>query len=282
MSEAGGYLLRRAASGVVTLHSPRLAALEAEGIVHAFAARLGGVSEGSFASLNFGLKGGDPREHVAENLARLAATLGLDPRRCYRARQVHGRALLAADRAEPEALALSEADALLAAERGSAVGVLTADCVPVLFADAERGLVVAAHAGWRGIVGGVLEAAVGELRARGGEPRGLHAASGPAIGPCCYEVGPEVAAPFAARFPAAVSPGPRGRPHLDLQAAVGATLLELGLRPERIDRPSLCTRCRADLCYSYRRDGDGTGHHLSLIGLTPARPGPGGTPTPSG
>lgn len=265
--EAGGYLLR-ATAGVVSLHSPRLLALEPAGIVHAFATRQGGVSEGSFASLNFGLKGGDPPERVAENLSRLAGTLGLEPGGCYRARQVHGRALREASReVSREALARAEADGLFTSDVGCAVGVLTADCVPVLVADPVRRRVAAVHAGWRGIVGGVLEAAVAELAARGAAPAELVAAAGPSIGPCCYEVGPEVAEAFSARFPAAVSQGPRGRAHLDLGAAAIAILVGLGLEPDRIERPALCTRCRADLCYSYRRDGDATGHHLSLIGL---------------
>jgi hypothetical protein len=265
--ETGGYLLR-STGGVVSLHSPRLLALEPAGIVHAFATRQGGVSEGSFASLNFGLKGGDPPARVAENLDRLAGTLGLDAGRCYRARQVHGRTLREVRREEsPASLAGAEADGLFTCDAGCAVGVLTADCVPVLLADPVRRRVAAVHAGWRGIVGGVLEAAVAELAARGAVPAELVAAAGPAIGPCCYEVGPEVAAAFSARFPEAVSPGPRGRPHLDLAVAVRAILVGLGLVPARIERPALCTRCRADLCYSYRRDGDATGHHLSLIGI---------------
>jgi YfiH family protein len=267
--EVGGYRLRLAANGVATLHSPLLAALEEVGILHGFATRLGGVSEGSFASLNFGIRGGDHPEHVAENLSRLATALALRGDRCFRVRQVHGRVLQEVASSDlPEAIARGEADALLTRAPGNAVGVLTADCVPVLFVDPARRIVAAAHAGWRGIVGGVLEAAVASLRGHGSTAGELLAASGPCIGPCCYEVGPEVAEPFAARFPEAVQPARgRGRPHLDLQVAVGAALRGLGLDPARIDRPTICTRCRADLCYSYRRDGDRTGHHLSVIGI---------------
>jgi len=158
-----------------------------------------------------------------------------------------------------------EADALASAAPGAALGVGTADCVPVLLAGPHSGAVGAAHAGWRGLCGGTLEAVAGALRHRhGAAPDELLAAVGPCIGPCCYEVGEDVAARFAA-IPGAVI-ARRPRPHLDLVAAAHHALLAAGLSPERISVPAgLCTRCQSELFFSYRRDGEATGHHLSVV-----------------
>jgi len=254
----GGYLRRRSEGGAPVLLSPLL--LDA-GVVHGFSTRQGGVSIGSFSSLNFGLKGGDSPEHVRRNAERLAHTVGFDPLRLFRLRQIHGcQVVELSERDTPAAVQQREADALTTAVAGTAVGVATADCVPVLFAG--RGAVGAAHAGWRGIVAGVLRATVERLQRAGEVP--VLAAIGPCIGPCCYEVGPEVSARFE-EIPGAVLPA-EPRPHLDLIAAVRHSLLEAGLASEQISAPvGLCTRCQSDIFFSYRRDGDATGHHLSVV-----------------
>lgn len=181
----------------------------------------------------------------------------------WRPRQVHGAAV-----AEPGVAAAppAPADAALSRTGGPAVGVVTADCVPLLLA-AEGGAAVAAvHAGWRGLAAGVLEAAIERLRTAA-PGRALVAAIGPAAGGCCYEVGPEVieaVAPAARR----VAPGPRGRPLLDLRGVAEDRLRRAGLAPGSIERVGPCTVCGQGWP-SYRRDGERAGRALAFI--EPAR-----------
>lgn len=169
-------------------------------------------------------------------------------------RQIHSRRVLAARPGDS-----GEGDALVTSETGLALCVVTADCVPVLFT--APGRLAAAHAGWRGLASRILPATLKELNGAG---RGLTAWIGPTIGPCCYEVGPEVAAEVAAAsHDEVVRPGPRGRPHLHLQEAAAAQLRELGV--EDIRRVAICTRCAVDRLWSYRRDGRDAGRNLSLV-----------------
>ncbi len=251
--------------GAVVLQSPLL---ELPGLVHGFATRRGGVSQGTFQSLNFGLKGGDRPEHVRANLDRLGRRVGFAPERCYRLSQVHGRevVVIAGDE-DPAAVLRTPADALVTDRAGVTLGVATADCVPVLLVDPVRRAAGAAHAGWRGLAGGVLEATIATLADRfGAVPSRLLAAIGPCIGPCCYEVGEEVASALATT-PAALLRGDGPRPHLDLPAAARARLVAAGLAEASISAAGLCTRCHDDLLFSYRRDRELSGHHLSVVGL---------------
>ncbi|MGE0638803.1 MAG: peptidoglycan editing factor PgeF [Thermoanaerobaculia bacterium] len=171
-------------------------------------------------------------------------------------RQVHG------DRSiEARPGSCGEADALVTAERGLWLEIATADCVPVLLAGGGR--VAAAHAGWRGIAAGIVAVAVRSL----GASATAVAWIGPAIGPCCYEVGDDVARQVVAASSAVIShTGSRSRPHLDLQRAVAVQLLEAGVREIRVVRR--CTSCEVDWLWSYRRDGANAGRNLSLIRLS--------------
>jgi len=160
-----------------------------------------------------------------------------------------------------------EGDALVSSTPGLALSVITADCVPVLLAAGDR--LAAVHAGWRGVVAGVVPAAVERLLAPhddGGVPAGsaVRAWVGPAIGPCCYEVGPEVAAQVVAASASDVaSDGPAGRPHLDMQRAVVAQLARAGVVDVRVIGP--CTRCHSELLWSYRRDGARAGRNIAFV-----------------
>lgn len=179
----------------------RAAGLDAlPAIRHAFLTRQGGVSEGPYASLNCGLSSGDERERVVENRARAMRRLGAAPDSLCTVRQVHGRAVAFAREPLP-ALAATEADALVTDRRGVTLGVLTADCAPVLLADPEAGVIGAAHAGWRGALAGVIERTVGAMVGLGARRERLIAAVGPCIARESYEVGPELWAEFAARDP---------------------------------------------------------------------------------
>jgi YfiH family protein len=152
---------------------------------HGFFTRRGGVSGGAYASLNCGLGGADDPAHVAENRARVAAALGAPPGALVTLRQVHGRAVLRVEEV-PAQLPPAEADALVTDRPGLVLGVLTADCAPVLFEDRAAGVIGAAHAGWRGAVAGVLEATVAAARRR------ITAVIGPCIAQASYEVRADV------------------------------------------------------------------------------------------
>jgi YfiH family protein len=180
-------------------------------------------------------------------------------------KQVHGTAVAFAPWEEEP-----EADAAVAVSPGWLLGIQTADCVPILLVDPARRLVAAAHAGWRGTAKGVAAGAVTALAARGSRPEDLLAALGPAIGPCCYEVGEEVREAFPPSGAAFFRPGPNGRPHLDLRAANARQLVAAGLRPQALHHVADCTRCRADLYPSYRRDGRGAGRVISFVGFARA------------
>jgi len=169
------------------------------------------------------------------------------------ARQIHSARVLAA-----RAGGCGEGDALVAAERGLALSVITADCVPVVLAG--PGGAAAVHAGWRGLAAGVIGATLAELG--DGNLSGWTAWIGPAIGPCCYEVSEDVAAEVAAASTAAcVVPGKGERPHLDLQAAARRQLERGGVG--EVVTVARCTRCHEDL-WSYRRDGRGGRNHAFI------------------
>ncbi|MBI5516363.1 MAG: polyphenol oxidase family protein [Deltaproteobacteria bacterium] len=214
----------------MALMSPRL---RAEGFVHGFTTRPG-----------------DP--------PALGPTL-------FQASQVHGSGVLEVRPGDhPQALRGLEADALVARSPGHAVGVRVADCVPVLLADRETGHVAAVHAGWRGLLAGVLPAALGALA---GGPRGALVASvGPHIGPCCFEVASEVATRLAEGSPPAVVWKRDGeRPTVDLGALAEHQLRTHGV--PLVERVNLCTRCHPALFFSYRRDGPLAGRMVGFVAV---------------
>lgn len=248
------------AAGRMLLVSPLLA-----GVRHGFATRQGGTSVGSFASLNLSLRTGDDPARVAENRRRLAEAGGFDLSRLFTVRQVHGAAVaLVEPGAEASQLAGVAADAVIASEPGVAVGVFTADCVPVLLADGH-GRVGAVHAGWRGTLAGVAVAAVEALVGLGAAPRSLSAAFGPSICAGCFEVGEEVVERFVGAWPEAIRRSPDRRPRIDLRHVNCAQLLAAGLQRGSIDAEPPCTRCHPERFFSYRRDGARIGQHLSFI-----------------
>ena len=181
-----------------------------EGVAHAFFTRQGGVSSGLYASLNVGVGSGDDPAAVAENRRRAAAHFGASPeqlRTCY---QIHSSQVVVAEAAPPGER--PRADGLVTREPGLVLGVLAADCAPVLLADAGAGVIGAVHAGWRGALAGVVEAGVAAMETLGARRDRIAAAVGPCIGPASYEVGLEFLAAFAGFetfFSAAASPEKR-------------------------------------------------------------------------
>jgi hypothetical protein len=242
----------------VLQHSTLLSDLD---LVHAFTTRRGGVSRGSYASLNLGGKWGDEPAAVSENHRRVAEAAGYAREHLRTAKQVHGDTVLHAGEldadAEADALWVRRSDALV-------VAVLTADCVPVLLADRGATVACAVHSGWRGTVAGIVVTAVRTLVERSGVAASdLVAAIGPCIELDAFEVGPEVAHRFDPAFVDARDP----RPHVDLVAACRAQLLSAGLASDSIERVGGCTHADDDLYFSYRRDGAGTGQMMSLVGF---------------
>ncbi|MGQ0507837.1 MAG: peptidoglycan editing factor PgeF [Myxococcaceae bacterium] len=234
-------------------------------VPHGFSTREGGVSEGPFASLNLGFSVGDRPEAVETNLRRIAARAEVSPSRLLGVSQVHGvavvhaRAPVAGDTLTPP---LGEADALWTEDQDTAVGVKTADCVPILLADPRSKRVAAVHSGWRGTDFRISERAAESL----GAASGIVAAIGPCIRECCYEVSDELAHRFASAFGPEVTVRRGARWHLNLVAAVRESLRAAGLSADRIDSvPALCTSCDPRRFYSHRRDGGRTGRHLSFV-----------------
>lgn len=251
----------------MTIRSTALASLP--GVRHAFFTREGGVSEGAFASLNVGSRGGDLPERVAANRARAAARLGLGPDRLVTARQVHGATALTV--AEPWGPAdAPEADGLVTDRPGLLLGVLSADCGPLLMADPDAGVVAAAHAGWKGALGGVVGATVAAMAALGARPERIVAALGPCIAQQSYEVGSEFVASFAAADPESerfFRAGASGKALFDLKRFVAERLRRAGVA--QVDLLPHDTCADAERFFSYRRSTirheDGFGLQLSAI-----------------
>ncbi len=169
------------------------------GVRHAFFTRVGGVSEGLYASLNGGLGSQDAPERVAENRARMCAQLGLPRDRLVSLYQVHSADVVTVE--APFAAERPKADAMVTRIPGLALGIATADCGPILFADPENGVVGAAHAGWKGALTGVIGATVSAMEALGARRSRIVAVLGPTIGQASYEVGPDFVARFGSDAP---------------------------------------------------------------------------------
>jgi YfiH family protein len=238
---------------------PRLAPIEAPalalpGIAHAFFTRPGGISTGVYAGLNTGTGSGDSRDTVLENRARAADYLGVAPERLVTPHQVHGVDAIVVEQVWAPGKG-AKADAVVTNRPGIAVGVGTADCGPVLFADAEARVVAAAHAGWKGALAGILESAVAAMERLGAQRARIVAVLGPTISRPAYEVGPE----FVERFSAAETENGRyfqpsdreGHAFFDLPAYIVARLERSGLAS--VSDLGLCTYADEGRFFSYRR-----------------------------
>lgn len=229
---------------------------------HGFPTRAGGVSRPPFESLNTSVAVGDDAQAVAENLARLAAAAGVPVARLVTARQIHGVRVVRAD----EVSAQTEADAVWSADPSCAVGVRTADCLPVLLEDRRTGAVAAVHAGWRGVIDEIVLRAVEVLEGQGGARETIFAAVGPCIRACCFEVDGDLPARFSAAFgdEVVVPRAGKARVHLDLPLAVTRSLTRAGVPAGHVACLPHCTHCDARF-FSHRRDQGRTGRQLSFI-----------------
>ncbi len=251
-----------------------LESLSLPGIRHGFFTRAGGVSAGVYASLNCGFGVNDEAARVSENRARAMKSLSLAPSALVTAKQVHGTETVVVEKPWPEDQS-PRADALVTRVPGLALGVLTADCAPILLADSEARVIGAAHAGWRGALKGVIESAVAAMEDLGASAPRIRAAIGPCIARLSYEVGLEFPAPFLAQDPANAAffaPAPRAGHFLfDLPGYTEKRLKALGLK--RIELSDADTASEAARFFSYRRTclkgEQGFGLGLSAIALAP-------------
>jgi len=245
---------------------------ELAGIRHGFFTRSGGVSQGVYASLNGGTGSSDAPDKVAENRARMAAALGVAPDRLLTAYQIHSPDVVVAEQPWPHA-GRPRADAIVTRMPRLAIGVSTADCGPLLLADAEARVIGAAHAGWRGALAGVIEATVAAMEQLGAERARIAAALGPTIRQPNYEVGPE----FVERFLAADADNARffarseraGHAMFDLAGFIADRVQRAGIAD--FEDLGLCTYAEPERFFSYRRTtklGEPDyGRHINAIAL---------------
>lgn len=246
--------------------------LERHGMRHGFTLRRGGASRGVCASLNFSAREADLPERVRENWRRIEAAANLPRRGWALLSQVHGariERIEAGDSFCHHRRHHPEADGMVTVRPAVVLGVLTADCLPVILAAPAAGAVGIAHAGWRGTLAGVAAATAQALAdLTGVAPADLVAGLGPAIGRCCYQVGEDVHEAFLLAW----GPGLARRVftqadpwRLDLQAANMIQLREAGIPARHLSQVPLCTSCRRDLFFSYRRDGHRSGRMLNFV-----------------
>ena len=250
------------------------------GVENLFTARVGGVSEGHYASLNLGLHVADEKPLVQENRKILAQALGVPLERLVCCEQVHGTNVFKVSSADAGRgvldyeTAIRETDALITQEEDLYLTLFFADCVPVFFYDPVHRAVGLAHGGWKGAWGRISSAVTAAMGEEFGcRAEDIEAWIGPGIGACCFEIGDDLAEKVAARdgWGEFLSKREDGRTVWDLKETHRRILLESGLKPEHIAVSAECTSCLAPAFFSYRRDGGITGRMAALIGIRPEK-----------
>ena len=261
-------------------------------LIHAFSTSPGGISPvESEEVLNLGFTDWDTRENVQENRRRFQTAAGAKDLPLITLKQFHSDVIHLFDATPGEPC---KGDASITDRPGLLLAIQTADCVPILLVDPKNRAIAAIHAGWRGTLARIAAKTIGKMQMHfATNPRDLLAAIGPSIGPCCYEVGTEVATQFLSQFadapayfdefrtgdepnpiqwlnmmPPGHQPPPKGV-LLDLRKANRSQLLSTGLRPQNIHTIDLCTACHPDLLFSYRKQGSQSGRLMSIIALRP-------------
>jgi YfiH family protein len=290
-TRSGDHWLTRKSGGLQILQVPAFTKLP--WLIHGFSTRPGGVSPlNNEKVLNLGFTEWDTQENVLENRRRFQSTLGASDLKLISLKQIHSDVIHLFDTAPAEPC---RGDASATNRPGLLLGVQTADCVPILLVDPKKRAIAAIHAGWRGTLARIVVKAIGKMQMQyKSRPADLLAAIGPSIGGCCYEVGTEVATQFHSQFAEApewfdefrtgdepnpiqwlnrMPPGHQPPPKnvlLDLRKANRAQLLAAGLHAPNIFVSDLCTACRHDLLFSYRKEAAQSGRLMSVIGIRPS------------
>jgi hypothetical protein len=243
-------------------------------LTHAFCTRRGGISEGKFFSLNFSSQEGDSTENARQNWKILATAFNLEVKQFFVVNQVHGDRILIIDHNAQGFISHQpyQCDAIITNQPGLAIGIKTADCVPVLFLDKIKRIVGVAHAGWKGtslnIAAKVVDTFVKKLLCRADD---IIAVIGPAIGPCCYQVDEVVFNSMKGDKDRESFFSPccmKGRWMLDLPLANRLQIISRGILPTNVYATDYCTSCNTGIFFSHRREGGNTGRQLNFIMLT--------------
>ena len=241
--------------------------IESTGLVtHCFSTRIGGVSTGEAATMNFGFKRKDTRENILENFRRLSEVLNFDVNRCVLTNQVHNNIVRAVTNDDAGKGLVRESDiigvdALVTNERDLPIFSFHADCTPIIFLDPVKKAIGVTHSGWKGTTLNIVQKTVDKLKeCYGTAPSDLICAMGPSIGECHFEVDKDVADLFPQEFVKMYE-----KPHVDLWGVVESQLKNAGVG--KIEMSRICTFCNNDLYYSYRGDNHCTGNTVAMIML---------------
>jgi polyphenol oxidase len=289
--ESSSNWLEHKSGGLTILQAPALTKFP--WLLHGFSSKPGGISDlNNEKVLNLSFTDWDTRENVLENRHRFQSALGATNFQLISLKQIHSDVIHLFPPAPSEPC---RGDASITNRPGLLLAIQTADCVPILLVDPQKRAIAAIHAGWRGTLVRIAVKAIGQMQMHfATDPADILAAVGPSIGPCCYEVGTEVATQYFSQFADApdwfdefrtgdepnpvqwlnmMPPGHQPPPknvRLDLKKANRAQLLAAGLRPQNIFSSDLCTACRPDLLFSYRKQGPQSGRLLSVIAIRPS------------
>jgi purine-nucleoside/S-methyl-5'-thioadenosine phosphorylase / adenosine deaminase len=241
------------------------------GLLHGFMGRRGGKSVGPYAGLNVSYRVGDDPKVVSQNVCDTKLAVGIHDGRIVTMKQVHGDNIVEVkDKNLKEA---GEADGMMTGEKDIYLGVLTADCVPLLFVAPKQKLAAAVHAGWRGTMEGIAEKTVRLFKTQYDvEPNDLEVALGPSIGVCCYEVKDDVTGPLMKKWGKLTTPSifiREGKSFVNLRRLNRDILRACGVLGNKLFQVGPCTSCAADEFFSYRRERRETGRQISFIGWLP-------------
>lgn len=240
-----------------------------------FSTRIGGVSTGGYHALNTGLKSGDDILNIRRNIDLLCYAAGFNTENMVFSDQVHGNNVRIAGREDigkgaVRSSDIRQVDALVTGDKNTAICIFTADCIPVFLYDFERNVAALCHAGWRGIINGIIAKTIDIMSSSfNSNPCCIKAAIGPSIGPCCFEVGEDVAGVFKMHFKdtEGILLYSGGKSFINLQSAARKQLMGSGVRDNNIIESGLCTSCNDNMFFSYRRDGSKTGRMISIMEL---------------
>ena len=243
-----------------------------QGLLHGFMGRRGGKSAGPFTGLNISYRVGDDAKVVSQNVCDMKLAVGIHDGRVVTMRQVHGDNIIEVkDKTLKEA---GDADGMVTAESDIYLGVLTADCVPLLFVAPRQRLSAAVHAGWRGTLAGIAAKGVGFFQGHYGvAAKDIEVALGPSIGPCCYEVKDDVAGPLMKKWGKLTTPSisvKDGKSFINLRRLNRDILRASGVPGNQLVQVGPCTSCAREEFFSYRREQSETGRQISLIGWLPS------------